>query len=718
LSESLVRKSYCRFCQTSCGIEATITDGRVTAVRGDPEHPMSQGYSCVKGRSLPEQLYAADRLLHSRRRGEDGRLEPIASEPAVSQIAEQLQRIVDSHGPRAVALFNGTGAYMNSVGLATSRGWLGGLGSPSYYTCFSIDQPAKVVAPQIHGSFMAGGHSFDTSDVWMVVGQNPPVSGFGGVSGFPSFNSARRIRDARRRGLKLIVVDPRRSELARLADLHLAVRPGEDPSLLAGVLRVILEEELHDREFCARFVDGVEELSAAVAPFTLEYVERRTGVAAELVERAARMFGAGPRGMASAGTGPCMAPRPNLSEHLVISLCSLCGRYNRAGDRVANPGVLNPPRPFREQAVSPMPGFGLGPQPRIRGLGQLVGELPTAALAEEILEPGPGQVRALIVVGGDPILTWPDQPRVRRALEALELLVCLDFRLTATTAHFAHYAIAVRHGLERPDVTTLTDAWYPEPFAHYTEALVEPPADSDVMHDWEFFWGLASRMQTPLSLPGDVAVQTDRRPTPGEMLRLLTSHARIPLEEIAPHPSGKVFDASSAVVEPAADGGGGRLQVAPESIAAELREVAAEPLVAGAGYRPGEEFTHRLISRRMDEVNNSSGSEIPSLRARHRFNPAYMNPADLDALGLGSGARIEIRSDYGHLPAIAEATPDVPPGVISMAHGWGDLPERDDEVAEIGSCVGRLIDTTRDYDPISGIPRQSAIPVNVRALGR
>ena len=216
----------------------------------------------------------------------------------------------------------------------------------------------------------------------------------------------------------------------------------------------------------------------------------------------------------------------------------------------------------------------------------------------------------------------------------------------------------------------------------------------------------------------DVAVQTDRRPTPGEMLRLLTSHARIPLEEIAPHPSGKVFDASSAVVEPAADGGGGRLQVAPESIAAELREVAAEPLVAGAGYRPGEEFTHRLISRRMDEVNNSSGSEIPSLRARHRFNPAYMNPADLDALGLGSGARIEIRSDYGHLPAIAEATPDVPPGVISMAHGWGDLPERDDEVAEIGSCVGRLIDTTRDYDPISGIHRQSAIPVNVRALGR
>src|SRR5262249_53881645 len=277
----------------------------------------------------------------------------------------------------------------------------------------------------------------------------PGVSAFSREGGPPYANAFKHLRDARRRGARIIAVDPRRTELARMADLHLAVRPGEDPTLLAGMLRVVLDEGLHDRSFAAAHLQGVETLRAAVAPFTPSHVERRTGVPAAQVVAAARLFAAGPRGTAMTCTGVNMAPRPHVTQHLVLCLNSLCGRFLREGDVLFNPGALLPPRARPAHLDPPRLWWGPGPRWRFRGLGRFGVEMPINVFADEILTPGPDQIRALVCLGGNPAVAFPDQRRVLEALEALELLVVLDVRMTAT-ARRAHYAVGCKLSLERP----------------------------------------------------------------------------------------------------------------------------------------------------------------------------------------------------------------------------------------------------------------------------
>ena len=302
------RKSFCRFCHAFCGILVDVDANRVVAVRGDADNPMSGGYTCIKGRSLADQHNGPHRLRSSQKRMPDGTFQAISSEQAIEEITEKLSTIVQRHGPRSVATYNGTYAHMNAVVLPIVRAWHRGIGSPSYYTASSIDQPGKQVAAIRHGVWQGGDQDFASSDVHLVVGANPLVSMWAGLK-FPAYNPWKRLRDAQARGMKLVVIDPRRSELARRADLHLQVRPGEDPTLLAGIIHVIFAEGLYDGDFCDAYVQGIEGLREAVRDFTPEYVEERAQVPAALVERAARMFAAGPRGMATSGTGPSMAPR-------------------------------------------------------------------------------------------------------------------------------------------------------------------------------------------------------------------------------------------------------------------------------------------------------------------------------------------------------------------------------------------------------------------------
>ncbi len=705
--------SFCRFCHAFCGIEVELDDdGRPLRVRGDKRNPMSEGFTCLKGRALPEQHDHPDRLLHTQRRNDDGSFSRVALSDACDDIAARLRAIVDEHGPRAVAVYGGTAAYQNAAGLAIGRAWTAGLGSPSFYTSLSIDQPNKLIAPQLHGGWMGGTHSFASSDVWMVFGCNSIVSMYGGTAGFPSFNPTKRLRDAKRRGLDLIVVDPRRSDVAKMADLHLPVRPGEDAALLAGMLRVILEEGLYDAAFVETWATGREELARAVAGFSDEMVEQRTGLSFELIADAARRFARGRRGLASSGTGPSMAPYPNLSEYLILCMNTLCGRVNREGDVVANPGTLMPERTVFEGAVPPVAGYRMGHQSRIRGLGQIAGELPTAALADEILTQGDGQVRALVVLGGNPMMAWPDQLKTLEALQALDLLVVLDPFMGAT-AKLADYVIAPTLSLERADTTTLMDTWWPEAYAMYTPKVCDPPEGSEVIEEWAFLWELASRMGIDVPLPGG-SLPLDRRPTTDEVLDLVTAPARVPLDEVRSHPHGALLPPAEPVtVQPHRGDPTPALSLASADAMADLETLRAE---IESGTETDAGFTHRLISRRLREVCNSVGRELPSLRAKRPYNPAYMHPDDLSELGLVDGQSVEIESSRARVRAIVAASEDIRPGVVSMAHAWGASPGEDDDVEACGTSTARLIDVEREFDPISGMPRQSAIPVNVRGL--
>jgi len=264
-------------------------------------------------------------------------LEPVATDRAIDEIAERLHGIIEEHGPRAVAMYVGTRGY-EVLQLTGAGAWLRGIGSPGFYSTYTIDQPGKDLARARHGSWPAGFQDVATSDVVLLVGTNPVVSTVTSYIGMPMTNLRVELRRMRARGLRLLVIDPRRTETAALADIHLRPRPGTDAVVLGGMLRVIMSEARYDREFVDRFARGSKDLGHAVDVFTPELVEARTGVpAADLVD-AARSFAEGPRGCAVGGTGINMSPHPTLNEYLLLCLNTLCGRYRRAGEQVTNPG--------------------------------------------------------------------------------------------------------------------------------------------------------------------------------------------------------------------------------------------------------------------------------------------------------------------------------------------------------------------------------------------
>ncbi len=717
-------KTYCRFCHALCGIEVDVENGRAVALRGDRDHPISRGFTCEKGRQLLEQHDHPERIRSSLRRRADGSFETIASERALDEIAEKLSRILREHGPRAIALYNGTKSWTN-VGYGISRSWLDGIGSPSLYTTVTIDQPAKSMARALHGGWMAGHQDIATSDVALFIGGNPLQSFSSEHLKLPCANTWDYLRDYLRRGLQLIVIDPRRTELAQLAAVHLAVRPGEDPTLLAGMMRVILSEARFDRDFVAAYASGLDALREAVEPYTLAYVERRSGVPQAEVVRAARLYARGPRGSAVAGTGANMAPHPLATELLVCALNTSCGRHARAGDPLGHAGVLTRSVPRRAQPLPPRPFWGKIPGPRVRGLRSFFYEQPTAALADEILTPGEGQIRAFICNGGNPAVAFPDQQKVVRALEALDLLVVLDVQMTPT-AELADFVIGCKLSLEKPDYTRHLEWYFREPFAQFTPALVQ--AESDVLDEWEFFYGLAQRMGVPLSLGrgvfegpgGGRPVDLANKPTTEALMELECADACVSLAELRKHPGGAIFESARRDALPADPANTARLELAPAQLVEELRAIRTEPIVPGAGYREGAHFSHRLISRRMRQVFNSTGVHLDALRTRGPGNPAFMNLGDMRDAGLATGDLVEIESDHGRICALAREDETLPHGVIAMAHSWGTLPGRDDLAGDPaqGACTNRLIACDRDFEPYSGHCRQSAIPVNIRRAAR
>lgn len=708
-------RTFCRVCHAACPMEIDLVGDEVVAARGVVDDPLFEGYTCIKGRQYPA-LYASRQRLHAPlRRRPDGTFEVCESTTVLDEIAARLRSILDAHGPRAIASYTGTGGYQNSLAVPVARAFHQAIGSPSFYTSVTIDQPAKATAPLRIGVWEAGYHNFRDADVIMAIGYNPIVSSYGAVGGLQGTNPVVALRRRKAAGMRLIVVDPRRTELARFADVHLAVRPGEDAALLAGIIHVILAEDLHDGDFCDRWVSQLDELRAAVEPFTPAAVSARCEVPIDDLVTAARLFAAGPRGTAGTGTGPNMAPRSSLTEHLTLVLNTICGRVNREGDRIESGWFLYPDTPKRAQVIPPRHPVN-GPPARVRGLRGYRGEMPTTTLAEEILTPGEGQVRALIVNGGNPVVAWPDQALTLEALRALELLVVIDWRTTPTTEQ-AHYVVASTLSLERADVPHLMDRWFAAPYTNYTPAVVE--RRGDVLNEWEVFWELAARLGVALPLPGGAA-PSDRRPSDDEMLDLAYAGSRMPLDEVRAH-RGRVHWDRAMVVGPADASCTARFTVAPPDVVAELAEVATESTSASTFARTDNsfdpaEFPYRLVSRRLKHVLNSLGPELPALAAKGTTNPAYVHPDDLAELGVADGELIEITSPRASLWAQAVAADDVRRGVVSMAHSWGSASLTDEKVLDIGAPTNRLVAVDAAFDPITGMVVQSAIPVRVRRL--
>ena len=715
-------KTYCRFCHVYCPMEATVENNRLIELVPDTSNEVYGGYTCIKGRQLIEQIDHPTRLQQSQKKQADGSFDAIGTEQAMDEIAVQLQAILDKYGPRSIASYNGTYSYQNSAAHDVARAFHSAIDSPSYYTSVTIDQPAKVaIGPTRMGWWNGGSHMWSDSNVALIIGNNTLVSHFSIPGGIPSFSPHSALREGKKRGMKVICIDPRVTEVASRSDLHLQVRPGQDAAVVAAIVNVILAEDLHDKDFCAEHIDGLEQLTEQTLRFTPDAVADAAGVPASQIAEAARMFAAGPRGTAVTGTGPEMGPHPNLLQHLVQSLNAICGRHYRAGERLPNPGVLTPPVPRAAQATGPQPQWLTeGVKSRVSDdicetvvlspYGPLK-EMPTAVISDEMLIEGEGQIKALICVGGNPLLAWPDQEKTHRALAGLDLLVCIDLKMAAT-AQMADYVLAPKLCLEREDVTLLTNIWHDKPYSHYTKAVVE--ADGEKIEEWEFFWAMGKRMGLELSM-ADGPIDMQNKPSKFDLLANITAGSRVPIEDIYNTEGGKVFDVPDVILDPADPETRERLQLYPPGLDEELASAYADLKSAG-----DKNFPLLLISRRMKNTYNSTGPELSLLKTKGTTNPAFMHPQELAALDIADGEIVEVYSPQGAIPAVARAADDIRPGVISMSHCWGGSPDPKDgadaKVREIGSNTNRLIDNRQHAEKYSGMARQSTIPVAIRKL--
>jgi len=561
------------------------------------------------------------------------------------------------------------------------------------------------------GVWEAGPQNFTELDVLLAIGYNPMVSSFAPFGGLQGTNPFTTLRRRKEDGMKLIVVDPRRTELATQADIHLQIKPGEDPTLLAAFINIILTQGMHDIEFCEDWVSEghLENLAEAVKDFTPGFAAKRCDVRAEDIVEAATLFAKGPTGNAGTGTGPSMSPYPSLMEHLVICLNIVCGRFLRSGEISESRSLLQPDTPKRAQVLGPFNPLK-GPKSRFRGLRGYGGEMPCTTLAQEITEPGEGQIKALISNGGNPVAAWPDQARSLEAMEALDLLVAIDHRMTQT-AQFADYILPPRLSLERADVPPFMDRWFRAPYACYTKAVIDQP-EGDLLNDWEVYWEIAERLGIQIELPGG-AIPSGERPSDDEILDLVYANSLVPFDEIR-EKNGQVLEHLRQQIDSADPDSSGRFHLALEDHLSELAEIQGQQTSAErvTGFDP-DVHTFRLVSRRLKTHLNSLGGELSALNKKTPTNYSYMNPDDMEDLNIKDEDLVIIASPRSSLTGVAKAAKDIRRGVISMAHSWGSASTSDEKVRDIGAPTNRLIDVENGFDPITGQAIQSAIPVSV-----
>src|SRR5581483_11729289 len=403
-------RSFCRLCQAMCGIVVDVDGDRVVRVSGDPDHPVSEGYLCPKGRALP--------ALHH----DPARLADPAWEATVDGLAVRLAGLIERHGPGVIGAYRATHWAFDGAGRAVADRFFRALPTTQLYSALTVDAPSKTLVPDLVAGapFVFPVPDWDATRLLLLVGQNPVVS-HGHSTARP--NALVTLRRLRARGARLVVADPRRTETARLADVHLPVRPGSDPALLAGLVRAVFAAGAADGAYLAACAGAgsVEDLRRLVDPFTPDVVARRCSVEPALVEAAITAVVDAGRLSVQTGTGVSMGPAPNVGEWLAWALAAVTGSLDRPGGVLFNPGVLRP----QDQGLVTRPRHA-GPErdPASRSeLRASYGEIPCTALTDEI---DAGSLRALFVLGGNPLTTLPGSARLRRSFAGLDVLAVCD----------------------------------------------------------------------------------------------------------------------------------------------------------------------------------------------------------------------------------------------------------------------------------------------------
>ena len=735
----------CPFCEATCGLTLTIESGRVTHARGDRDDVFSLGFICPKGASFPELDGDPDRLTGPLVR-RDGQLVEASWDEAFEAVANGLGGVLADGGGKSVAVYVGNPNAHTIAGAMYVPLIIKGLGTQQIYSASTLDQmPKHVSLGLMFGNAVAFTvPDLDRTDHLVVIGANPLVSN-GSLATAADFGG--KLKALRKRGGRLIVIDPARTRTAEMADSHLAPRPGTDAALLFAIVHTLFEEELvaDDLGGLAEHVDGVEHVRALAGGFAPEVVAEHCGLTADDIRTVARELAAAPSAAVYGRIGTSTVEFGTVGSWLIDVINILTGNLDRPG------GAMFPQSPVGRAPRPPKPGRGFRTgrwRSRVSGYPEVLSELPAAALSEELETPGEGQVKAVITIAGNPVLSAPDGDRLSRALDGVGFMLSVDPYLNETTCHAdvilpppppsqsAHFDVALSNASVRnnarysPPALPLAPGRPDEPEILSRIALIlyglGPFADPALVDERVIAMTLARETADPDSpVAGRAPEELTAMLAPGrgyerrlDMMMRLGPYGDgfgakpdgLTLQRLENAPHGIDFGPLKPRLSEVLRTASGKVELAPAPLVEDVARLQASLDRGADGFV--------LIGRRHLRSNNSWMHNVPALAGGTNRCTLQMHPADAAELGVTDAARI--KGPGGELEAPVELTDAIRRGVVSLPHGWGHDRRGTKQLVAAGQ-PGVNVNQLNDggaMDPLSGTAVLNGIPVQIGPVGR
>ncbi|MEV6770521.1 molybdopterin-dependent oxidoreductase [Nocardia sp. NPDC051030] len=716
--------TYCRICEPLCGLIATVEDGKLVQLRADKEHPLSRGNACPKGIAFTEIQNDPDRVLYPLRRTPDGEFERVSWDEALDGIGERLRDIIRDHGRESLGWYFGNPSSFSYSHTLWLVGFQLAAGLRHVYSAGSQDVNNRFVASQLlYGSLTSVPvPDLDRTDFLLMLGANPVVS-------HGSVVSAPRIREKltaiTKRGGRVVVVDPRHTETARLFE-HVGIRPDGDAWLLASLLQVIFAEGLDDGRALRRQAAGIRELRDAVSRFTPESTAEVTGLELDRIRALARDLAHAKSAAVYGRTGTCLGRHATLVAFLIDALALVTGNLDAPGGSVFGKELV---AASKLNARLGLIGYGKN-RSRIGDFPDVLGTFPAAIMAKEITTPGPGQLRALFTSAGNPVSSVPNGRELASAIEQLDLFVSIDLYVTDTN-RTADYILPATTFLERDDIPLPFTALSPTPYTQYTERVLEPYGEA--REEWRIIDDIALRIGVqpfaagPASALGGLITGLRRRipggravrPTPPVLadLALRTGpygdlfglrRGGLSLRMLRRHPHGVILADSitTGVLSEVVQHKGGRVNLAPGEIIAELHALAAPVL--------DPTYPLRVIGMRELKSHNSWMHNVEPLMRGDREHAARINPKDAAVVGLSDGNRCRVTSAHGSIEVMVRITDEMTEGTVAIPHGWGHRGGWRRANAAGGANVNDLMSTDlADVEPLAGMANLNGVPIRL-----
>ena len=715
--------TFCRICEALCGLQVTVENGKVQAINPDPDHVATEGFACVKGLKQHYLYDSPDRVRFPLKRvGREW--QRVSWGQALTEIGAKVKALRAAQGPEAIAMYVGTAAGFSVLHPIFAQGFMTGLGARGMYSSATQDCANKfAVARHLYGfPFTQPFPDVDRTRCLIIVGANPVMSKW---SFLQVSNPARRLKDIERRGGRVFVVDPRRTETAKVAGEHVFIRPGTDVFFYLGFLHELLATGGVDRTRVARFMAGLEDVERLVASWPPERTADVTRIPAATLRRMVEAYRTAAGAALYSSTGVNMGGRGALAFWLQEVINAISGNLDRAGGTLVGRGLIDFAR------------FGVRTGSLLRTDRSRIGDFPSVndafpggTLADEILTPGPGQVSALFVTGGNPLITMPNAARLRDALVKLELLVVLDI-FRNETASLAHYVLPCTSPLERADlpfIFPLMLGMQSRPYLQATRRVLD--ADGEQRDEATIYLDLcrASGVNLFGSAVAQRAIEAAtrlhgvwrrgaERSVPQELLLslLLRSTRHGSFRRLLRHPHGLLRPTHSG------DDFLGQRVVAADR----LVQLAPPELLAAASGLDAElereralSGSLRLITRRAVHTHNSwTHNHEEFLRGAGESNYLYMHPIDAERSGLRAGDVADVCSETATVRVPVRLLDDLMPGTVALPHGWGHQHASGLRVASRARGVNVNLlaaDGPDRLERLSGMAHLTGIPVEVR----